>query len=210
MEEKDKHYFSKYPDSKLEVHTVSESLRRHLFIFKTLTGVFSYSKLDLGTHVLIQYMTIPRSPGIFLDLGCGYGPIGIVAAYESPQSEVYMVDVNTRAVWCSKENVKLNLHDDLKRIHVLNGNFFDAIKDPNLNFDAVYMNPPVRQGRQVFLDLIDQIFTRLTPDGFFEFVLRKKMGARFMYDHLIESYPQHEIGIITKKSGYWVFHCSHS
>ncbi|GAF87545.1 unnamed protein product, partial [marine sediment metagenome] len=96
MENNSNHYYSKFPDANVKIHTISESLRRHLYIFKTITGVFSYKRLDLGTKVFIENIYIPEETSNFLDLGCGYGPIGIVLSYESPQSSVYLIDINKR------------------------------------------------------------------------------------------------------------------
>jgi len=201
MAKKD-HYFSKYPDVDLKKHTVSESLRRHLYIFKTVTGVFSFKRLDLGTKVLIEHMSIPREPSILLDLGCGYGPIGIVLAYESPKSIVYLTDINKRAVWCAKENIKINIPDNKKRVFAKAGNYFEAIKNRDLRFDAIYMNPPLRAGKKSFLELCDKVSDYLKEDGYFEFVIRKKMGAQAIYDALEE---KARIEVVCKRSGYWVF-----
>ncbi|MHA1192052.1 MAG: methyltransferase, partial [Promethearchaeota archaeon] len=99
-------YSTTFPDVSLKIYTVPVSLRRHLYMFKTITGVFSYKKLDLGTKVLVDHMIIPDKPSVLLDLGCGYGVIGIVLAYESTFSSVYFIDVNKRAIWCTRENVR--------------------------------------------------------------------------------------------------------
>lgn len=200
------HYFSELPDSKLRVYSVSESLRRHLYIFKTLSGVFSHSKIDLGTKILIENMQIPVEKSMMLDLGCGYGPIGLVLAYESPDSTIYMIDINKRAIWCAKENVKINIQVDKKRIKVLSGNYFDALKNKELKFSSIYINPPIRQGREDFLSLIEECFNFLDVNGFLELVIRKKLGAEFVLKYLIDTYKDKSIRIICKKSGYWVFH----
>ena len=88
MADKENHYYSQFPNVNVKIHTVSESIRKHLYIFKTITGVFSYKKLDLGTKVFIENMYIPTESKALLDLGCGYGSIGIVLSYELPQSSV--------------------------------------------------------------------------------------------------------------------------
>lgn len=204
---KNKHYFSRFPDTDLKIQTVSESLRRHMYIFKTTTGVFSYSKIDLGTQILIDYMIIPKGNRTLLDLGCGYGPVGMVLGYESPQSQVYMVDVNRRAVWCAKENIKINIRPNEKRVVAFSGNFLEPFQKKNIMFDAIYTNPPVRLGREVFLNLVKEIKDQLKPDGFFEFVIRKKMGASYLEKKLGEMFPNEPIQILGKKSGYWAFHC---
>ncbi|TFG03141.1 MAG: class I SAM-dependent methyltransferase [Promethearchaeota archaeon] len=206
MERNNSHYYSKFPDAKLKIYTVSESLRRHLYIFKTAPGMFSYKKIDLGTKVLIEHLTIPREePSILLDLGCGYGPIGIVLAYEAPQSKVYLIDINRRAIWCAKDNIKINLSDRTNQIVALAGNYFDPIKNKNLKFDGIYTNPPLRQGREEFLKLCNEIPSYLKPSGYFQFVIKKKMGAPFILKHLSDSFTDKKIDIICKRSGYWVF-----
>jgi 16S rRNA G1207 methylase RsmC len=205
MANNNQHYFDEFPDVKVKIHTISESLRRHLYIFKTITGVFSFSKIDLGTKVFIEHMIISKKPGIFLDLGCGYGPIGIVLGYESPDSKVYLLDINKRAIWCAKENIKINLSNIKKNVFTLQGNYFEPIKKKNLQFDGIYMNPPLRQGRKEFLKLFDIIPHYLKPQGSFQFVIRKKMGASYILDNISKNYPNNTIEIICKRSGYWVF-----
>ncbi|MFX0031017.1 MAG: class I SAM-dependent methyltransferase [Candidatus Hermodarchaeota archaeon] len=205
MDNNNQHYFDEVPDVRVKIHTISESLRRHLYIFKTITGVFSFGKIDLGTKVLIEHMIISKEPSVFLDLGCGYGPIGIVLSYESPNSVVYLIDINKRAIWCTKENIKLNLKNNKKNALALQGNYFEPIKEKNLKFDGIFMNPPLRQGRKEFLNLFDIIPYYMKPQGSFQFVIRKKMGAPYILDYINQNYPNNTIEIICKRSGYWVF-----
>ncbi|TXT66163.1 MAG: putative S-adenosylmethionine-dependent methyltransferase [Promethearchaeota archaeon] len=208
MPSKKDHYSSRFPDAQLKVFTISESLRRHLYIFKTTTGVFSYKKLDLGTKILITHMDIPQGSCSLLDLGCGYGPIGIVLAYESPQSNIYFIDRNRRAIWCVRENIKLNLPHSQDRLFVYAGDYFHPLKNKSVKFDSIYLNPAVRQGRQEFLDLFKELPEYLKSNGFFEFVLRRKMGAEYVFNYLQQKYPSNHIHIKCKRSGYWVFRYS--
>jgi len=205
MSKENQHYSSKLPDVHVKIYSVPASLRRHLYLFKTITGVFSFKKLDLGTEILIEHMTIPEKPSTLLDLGCGYGTIGIVLAYEAPQSTVYLIDINERAIWCAKENRKINLHDRENQVIIISGNYFDPIKIKKIKFDAIYMNPPLRQGRKEFLDLFEDLPYYLKPSGFFQFVIRKKMGAEFIFNYLKKSFSEEVITVICKRSGYWVF-----
>ncbi len=209
MKNNKQHYYSRFPDVNVKIHTMSESLRRHLYIFKTTPGVFSYNKLDLGTKVFIEHMYIPKESSILLDLGCGYGPIGIVLGHESPESIVYLIDINKRAIWCAKENIKINLPNRKKNVIVLDGNYFEPINNKNLKFDEIYMNPPLRQGKKEFMNLIHDIPKYLKPKGTFQFVIKKKMGAPFILKFLKSSFPDKEIEIVCKRSGYWVFRCFH-
>ena len=207
MENNINHYYSRHPDVDVKIHTVSESLRRHLYIFKTVTGVFSFKKLDLGTKVLIDHMLIPEGSRIFLDLGCGYGPIGTVLAYNSPQSTVYFIDINQRAIWCTKENIKINLPNKKMKIKVLTGNYFEPIKNKDLKFDGIYINPPLRQGRKSLLNLLNQVPLYLKKTGSLQFVIKRRMGAQFVLNYLNEKFPDRKIEILCKRSGYWIFKC---
>ncbi len=204
MDNKNQHYSSKFPNVKVKIQTISESLRRHLYIFKTMTGVFSYNKIDLGTKILIEHMVIPEEPSILLDLGCGYGPIGIVLGYESPESLVFLIDINKHAIWSAKENIKINL-SNTRNIRILTGNYFEPIETKNLKFDGIFMNPPLRQGRKEFLNLVHVIPSYLKSKGSFQFVIKKKMGANFVLNYLKNEAPNNKVDILCKRSGYWVF-----
>lgn len=207
MNQKNQHYSTEYPDVKLKVHTVSESLRRHLYIFKTATGVFSFKKIDLGTKILIEHMIIPKQSSILLDLGCGYGPIGIVLGYESPLSQIFFIDINKRAIWCTKQNIRINFPDNKDRFTVLTGDYLEPIKKKKIKLDGIYMNPPMRKGRGEFLKLIDEIPSVLKPNGFFQFVIKKKMGASYILKYMHDTFEGKELSfnILVKRSGYWVF-----
>ena len=199
-------YSTTLPDVSLKIHTVPVSLRRHLYMFKTITGVFSYKKLDLGTKVLVDHMIIPDKPSMLLDLGCGYGVIGIVLAYESTSSSVYFIDVNKRAIWCTRENVRLNLPNNKGKYRIYTGNYFKPIEETKVMFDAIYMNPPLRQGRKEFLDLFKTLPNYLKSNGSFQFVIKKKMGAEYVYKYLLDLFSEDKINVLCKRSGYWVFH----
>ena len=208
MPQNHSHYYSKSPDVNVKIFTISESLRKHLYIFKTITGIFSYKKIDLGTKVFIKHITIPKKSSTLLDLGCGYGVIGIVLGYQSPQSQVYLIDVNKRAIWSAKENIKINLPYNKKNVVALEGDYFEPINKKNLKFDGIYINPPLRQGRKEFLKLCSDIPSHLKPNGFFQFVIKKNMGASYILDYLTNFFPQAKIDVVCKRSGYWVFYCT--
>ncbi|MHA1932511.1 MAG: class I SAM-dependent methyltransferase, partial [Promethearchaeota archaeon] len=188
MKNKTEHYSSEFPNVKVKIHTISESLRRHLYIFKTVTGVFSFRKIDLGTKILIEHMIIPEKPSVLLDLGCGYGPIGLVLGHESPESIVYLIDTNKHATWCTKENIKINLTKN-RNIHIFSGRYFEPIESKNLKFNGIFMNPPLRQGRKEFLNLLHIIPNYLGLNGSFQFVIKKKMGAPFVLNYLKSEFP---------------------
>ena len=207
MENKNQHYSTQFPDVRVKVYSVPESLKHHLYLFKTVTGVFSFKKLDLGTKVFIEHMKILEDPGVFLDMGCGYGAIGIVIAYLSPKSIVYFTDINKRAIWCTKENIKYNLLDRSGKTIVLEGNFFDPFEKKDIKFDGIYMNPPIRSGRHEFIALCEDIPRFLNSKGMFQFVIRKKMGAEYIHNYLRTHFSDmfEVIEVTYKRSGYWIF-----
>ena len=178
MDKKTQHYSTPFPDVRVKVYSVSESLRRHLYLFKTVTGVFSFKQLDLGTKVFIEHMNIPEKQSVLLDLGCGYGAIGIVLAQKRPQSTVYLTDTNKRALWCARENIRYNLTERSGKVIVLPGSYFEPFKNKSVKFDAIYMNPPLRNGRREFLALCEVIPRYLKSKGLFQFVIKKKNGSR--------------------------------
>jgi 16S rRNA (guanine1207-N2)-methyltransferase len=207
MEKKNQHYSSENPDVKVKVFTVPVSLHRHLFLFKTVTGVFSYKKLDLGTKVFIEHMTLPKNKDCLLDLGCGYGPIGIVLARLMPQSSVYLIDTNKRALWCTRENIKYNLPERSGKVSVVHGSYFKPIQNKNIKFNAIYTNPPLRNGRKEFLSLCRDIPSFLKRNGQFQFVIKKKMGANYIFNYLTQNLSDlyGNIEVTFKRSGFWIF-----
>ena len=207
MDKKTQHYSTQFPDVKFKVFSVSESLKHHLYLFKTVTGVFSFKQLDLGTKVFIEHMNIPEKKCVLLDLGCGYGAIGIVLAYMKPKSTVYLTDVNKRALWCTRENIRYNLTERSGKVIVLSGSYFEPFKNKSVKFDGIYMNPPLRNGRREFLTLCEDIPRYLKPKGLFQFVIKKKMGAEYIYNYLKKNCSQlfEIIEVSFKRSGYWIF-----
>jgi 16S rRNA (guanine1207-N2)-methyltransferase len=196
------HYFSKNPQSILKTYSISDSLRGHLYFFKTAAGVFSYRKIDLGTKTFIKYMEIPINRSLFLDIGCGYGPIGIVLAKENINSTTFMIDINSRAVLCARENAKLNHVENVK---ILNGSYFEPIKSQNLRFDAIYTNPPLKRGKREFLDFCYMVPDYLKDGGSYQFVVRRTMGAKNILEILSEKLSNMNVKVRFKRSGYWIF-----
>src|SRR5699024_6010333 len=102
------HYYSNQPQSVKKTETSTMKIKHHTFLFTTSTGVFSKKGLDFGSRTLIEAFQSPEVTGDFLDLGCGYGPIGLTIAKEHPDRSVIMVDINERAVELANENAKQN------------------------------------------------------------------------------------------------------
>lgn len=165
------HYFSERPEAPHREKLIFARLRGSDYRFWTDSSVFSRERVDRGTRLLIDAMKIPPDATI-LDLGCGYGPVGIVAARLAPQGVVYMVDINERAIWLSRRNAQEN---NVRNVVVLQGEGFVPVKD--LEFDVILTNPPIRAGRKVLIKLFEGARDHLGQGGTFWMVARTKQGV---------------------------------
>ncbi|HHX26512.1 MAG TPA: class I SAM-dependent methyltransferase [Firmicutes bacterium] len=174
------HYFTEKPSSERSIKEITIDIRGIPFTFRTDRGVFSRGKLDRGTRLLIEAMNLDGVKRV-LDLGCGYGPIGIVAAKLSPESEVIMVDLNERACELAQDNVRLNR---LTNAQVLSGNGFQPVA--GMKFDLILCNPPIRAGKSVVFPLITEAREFLEPGGCLLVVARTKQGSKSILKHMSE------------------------
>ncbi|NLK07471.1 MAG: class I SAM-dependent methyltransferase [Firmicutes bacterium] len=193
---KPEHYFSKEPSSPSAQTEITALLRGREYRFLTEAGVFSRLRVDRGTRLLIEALPLPKQ-GRFLDLGCGYGPVGIAAVGSEPQLDVIMVDVNRRAVDLTKENARLNG----VVVDVRWGEDFQVVKERD--FSLIAANPPIRAGKQVVYSLLVRAKQHLLPGGVLCVVIRTKQGAKSLKQHLIDNYAR--VKTIDKGGGYRVF-----
>jgi 16S rRNA (guanine1207-N2)-methyltransferase len=191
------HYFTSRPTSESDPREIVAQLRGKDYRFVTEAGVFSRSKVDRGTRLLIDTLPIP-SQGRMLDLGCGYGPVGIVAAREQPGLEVVMVDINQRAVELARINAGLN---DVPGVDIRHGEGFSMV--PERDFTLIASNPPIRAGKQVMYPLLANAKDHLLPNGTLYVVIRTKQGASSLERHLTTIYSR--VDTIAKGGGYRVF-----
>ena len=167
---KPEHYFTKSPTSQEELKIFEDYLRGNRFVFKTSSGVFSAQKIDLGTRLLANDSVIPPL-GKILDLGCGYGAVGIAIKKAFPKITVFMSDINERAVRLSKENALKNNVD----VNVNSGEFFTAF--PEEKFDVILLNPPQTAGKDVCFKMIEDSKNNLNPKGTLQLVARHNKGG---------------------------------
>ncbi len=191
------HYYVKKPKSKrieYKFHAVIAGIPMN---FITASGIFSPRKIDLGTMTLITYMELRKESKI-LDLGCGYGAIGIAAAKMCPTCSVTMADINERAVDCAKKNIKIN---NVKNAAAKQSYFFSGLK--NEVFDIVLLNPPQTAGLENCYKLIDGAYEHLNEKGNLQVVVRKRHGGERIAEHMEELFGNLEV--LGKKAGYWVY-----
>lgn len=167
------HYFSAKPASADERRTLSVTLDGRDFTLETAPGVFSPGRVDLGTTVLLDTVGAPPA-GQVLDLGCGWGPIALTAALREPGATVTAVDVNERALDLLSRNVaRVAATADLAAVTPV---LADAV-DPDLRFDAIWSNPPIRIGKEALHLLLATWLPRLVPDAEAWLVVQKNLGS---------------------------------
>jgi 16S rRNA (guanine1207-N2)-methyltransferase len=153
-------------------------VRGHPFRFHTDAGVFSRGELDRGTELLLAALDVGPCE-LILDLGCGYGALGIVAARLSEGGRVILTDVNERAVALARENVSGNR---IENAEVRKGNLYDPVA--GLAFNHIVCNPPIRAGRGIVDRIVAEAPSHLLEGGSLWLVARTKQGADSLRDRM--------------------------
>lgn len=148
--------------------------------FVTSSGVFSGTRLDLGTSVLLREVEPPMSAGRLLDLGCGYGPISVALATEVAGAVVEAVDVNGRALELTRLNAERHGVGDRVLVRRPGAVAHDTV------YDEIWSNPPIRIGKDSLHELLLQWLPRLAPDGVAWLVVGKNLGGDSLQRWLCE------------------------
>ncbi|WP_456466678.1 class I SAM-dependent methyltransferase [Methanopyrus sp.] len=183
--------------SRDELGMIVARIRGMEFRFLTAPGVFSWRRVDKGTLLLAESAPFDRV-GSVLDLGCGYGVLGIVAARVMGEGRVVLTDVNPRAVWLARRNVELNGVGDVAEVR--RGDLYGPVEGES--FELIVCNPPVREGLRVVNKIIEEAPGYLTEDGELWLVVRRRMGAERVRDRMAEVFGSVEVA--ARGSGYWV------
>ena len=190
------HYYTDNKDLVSDRKQFTSYFDNEVFRFTTDKGVFSKENVDYGSYILIKSIYQRDLGKTVLDLGSGYGPIGIILKRFQPQIAVEMVDVNSRAVELCKLNA-LDNHMDIK-VHLCE----DILKLDH-KFDTVVFNPPIRAGKKVIYELYEKAKMMLNEPGHLYIVIRKAQGAASSKSKLETLFNRVEM--IERDSGYLVF-----
>lgn len=171
-------------------------IRDRLFTFITDNGVFCKEYLDHGTRVLLENLPLEELSGKILDIGCGYGPIGVVVG-KLLNTSVDMVDVNLRAIDLAKDNLILNSTQ---------GRVFESDAYQNISdvYDVIITNPPIRAGKQKVYEIVFGAKTHLAKNGKLFIVIRKDQGAKSLISDLEKEYT---VSIVKKAQGFFIIQC---
>ncbi|WP_440604579.1 class I SAM-dependent methyltransferase [Bacillus sp. GB_SG_008] len=190
------HYFSNDPSSKSDRKQWEYTLRGSRFVFLSDRGVFSKNEVDFGSRLLIEAFQMPDAQGDVLDVGCGYGPIGLSLAKEFQERVVHMVDVNERALGLAKENAANNR---IENIQIYQSSVYESVKG---QYAAILSNPPIRAGKQVVHEILEKAVEYLVPGGELWIVIQKKQGAPSAMKKLEDVFDFVEVA--EKKKGYYI------
>lgn len=193
------HYYSNKPTSASNRQSFSASLRGFAFRLTSDAGVFSRDGVDYGSRVLIDLMDIKSDDNV-LDVGCGYGPMGLTAARLAPQGHVTMIDINERAVELAELNAKEN---GVRNASFLQSDLFSAVE--GRTYDAILSNPPIRAGKAVVHRLLEQAYEHLRPGGSLWIVIQNKQGAPSALAKLEEVFGEEHVVLVGKDKGFRVY-----
>ncbi|WHX48618.1 class I SAM-dependent methyltransferase [Paenibacillus woosongensis] len=191
------HYYTNQPSTAHDRKIWDAQLRGQKFRFISDAGVFAKGGVDYGSRVLIEAMDIPEAAQV-LDVGCGYGPIGLTAARLAGRGHVTMIDVNQRAVELAKENAANN---KVANVTIVESDLFAALGEQQ--FDVILTNPPIRAGKEVVHAIFEGAYDRLREGGALWVVIQKKQGAPSAKQKLESLFAQVEE--VTKDKGYRVY-----
>ncbi len=176
------HYFSAEPAAPARRGEIEFTVAGRGYRLAVASGVFSAGRLDPGTAVLLRKAALPAvaTTGVFLDLGCGYGPIACVLAGQAPQAEVWAVDVNARARELTAENATaLGLAE---RVRVAAPDEVPA----DVVFDEIWSNPPTHVGKAELHALMERWLPRLAPGGDAWLVINRNLGGDSLHTWLVD------------------------
>lgn len=173
------HYFSASPAGPFTRKPLTVELAGETRNLQTSAGIFSPDGIDKGTAVLLADVPAPAPQGNLLDIGCGWGPIALTMALRAPHARVYAVDVNERCIALTNGNAALLGLDNVT------ASTPEAV-DPDLRFDTIWSNPPIRIGKDELHSLLLLWLPRLAPGGSAWLVVQKNLGSDSLQRWLVE------------------------
>jgi 16S rRNA (guanine1207-N2)-methyltransferase len=189
------HYFTNNSNLKSDFRTITYEYAGDTISFTSDLGVFSKDKIDFGSRLLVENYLKTGLPNIdILDVGCGYGFIGLtLAKFKNTNST--LIDINKRAVHLAEMNIKNN--------KIVNARAFESYIYENVTgkYDAIITNPPIRAGREVVMGILKGAADHLNDDGTLWFVIRKNQGAETIMKLLSDTYSME---VVEKSKGFYI------
>lgn len=188
------HYFVEDKNLKSDIKNIEYTFKGKNLKLISDSGVFSRDRVDFGTNVLLNSLIIKGNR--ILDVGCGYGIIGISVASSDRDLEVEMIDVNDSAVTLAKINANNN---KLSNIKIYKSNMYEEVSG---KFDMIISNPPIRAGKAVVHGIVERGKNYLNKLGSIWVVIQKKQGASSLFEKMNNIFGNCEI--VDKRNGYLI------
>ena len=197
------HYYDSDPQSASKIREISFEIFDHKITLKTDNGVFSKSRVDEGSFAFLKVLLPLNLTGKILDLGCGYGTIGLTIAVFNKDVRVDLADVNKRALALCEENAKmLGLS---QRVTCLQSDIFENIEGP---YESIVVNPPIRAGKKVTWAMYEGSLQRLIDGGSLYIVIRKNQGGPSASKYIESLFGN--CTLLKKDKGYYVYKATKS
>ena len=186
-------YYAENPDAAHDIHELRVDLLGEKMTFLTDAGVFSKKMIDFGSQLLLKCLEVDEGDSV-LDVGCGYGPLGLSLA-KAYGVQATMVDINNRALDLAQQNAERNKVEAT----IFQSNIYEQVEG---KFDHVISNPPIRAGKQVVHEIIEKSKDFLETDGDLTIVIQKKQGAPSAKSKMEDVFGNCEI--VKKDKGYYI------
>ena len=186
-------YYAENPDAAHDIHELRVELLGEKMTFLTDAGVFSKKMIDFGSQLLLKCLEVNQGETV-LDVGCGYGPLGLSLA-KAYGVQATMVDINNRALDLARQNAERNKVEAT----IFQSNIYEQVEG---KFDHVISNPPIRAGKQVVHEIIEKSQDFLETGGDLTIVIQKKQGASSAKSKMEEVFGNCEI--VKKDKGYYI------
>ena len=194
------HYYDENPEVQSDEKIIHYHYQQHQLKLTTDAGVFSKGKVDFGSDTLVQTFLNEHPPGPsknVADVGCGYGPIGLMIAKVSPHHQITMVDVNKRALELARKNKKANQIDN---VTIKESDGLSQLEDSS--YDFVLTNPPIRAGKDVVHRIFEEAYQKLKSQGELYVVIQKKQGMASAKKKMEEIF--NNVEVVNKNKGYYI------
>lgn len=195
------HYFTNNSNTTDNIKTIEYYINDEKLEFLTNNAVFSKSYVDFGSDFLNQYVinNVENANKKLIDVGCGYGAMGLTIGHFLDNLDLTLIDINERAVALCKENADKLLNH--KNVNIFESDIFENVTG---TFDIAITNPPIRTGKQNVFAIYEACYNHLNDGGEIFVVIQKKQGANSSKDKLTELFGN--CNIVDKKSGYMLLH----